>query len=225
MDCDTAREQYVVTLTAGQAPPTRLGRHVASCLACSEEMESLAATWGVLAALPPVEPSPDVGRRLRRRVRWTAASETLTSVECWQQAALAGVTGFVLLVLLALFVPFHTMVIVFREIVPSVMLPAASYLFMGLLYGVVPMTIGTAFQPQRAALPGLLGAVEAPVVLFTVLVPFVVTECRNYPLSLLAACVGGIAAGAVAGGMAGSWLGRRHGVRGTGRVSASALSP
>jgi predicted anti-sigma-YlaC factor YlaD len=224
MDCETAREHYVATLATGQAPPARVGRHLASCPACGEEVESLAATWTVLAALPLVEPSPDVGRRLRRRVGWTAASETLTSVECWQQAALAGVAGFLLLLLLSLLVPFHTIVVVFREIVPSVMRPPASYLLVGLLYGVVPMMIGTAFQPPRAALPGLLGAVEAPVVLFTVLVPFVVTECRNYPLALLAACVGGIAAGAVAGGMAGSWLGRRYGVRGTGRVSASALS-
>lgn len=152
MGCESALEQYVGTLTAGRAPLERVGQHLAWCRACRGETEDLAATWTVLAALPPVEPSPDVGRRLGRRVRWAAVGETLTSVERWQQAALAGVVGFILFVLLSLFVPFHTMVAVYRDIVPSVMPVPASYLFAGLLYGVVPMTIGTALQVQRAVL-------------------------------------------------------------------------
>lgn len=69
---------------------------------------------------------------------------------------------------------------------------------------------GVAIPARGAAVPGVLGLLEAPVVFLIALVPYVLSRCGDFPLALLVGFIAGIAAGAIAGGGAGTWLGHRH---------------
>jgi predicted anti-sigma-YlaC factor YlaD len=210
MNCDEVRELYLADLTGDEPKPEGVDRHLEACPACRQELPALAATWAALEALPLIEPDPRVGRKLHRRVRWEAARETLVSLQRWQQAALLGVVGFAVSVLLALVVPYETMVAACREIVPAVLPTPVAYALAGVLYGLVPLLVATAFQARWIGGAGVVGVLEAPVVFLVALLPYVLFRCGDFPLALLTGFVGGIAAGAVAGGGLGTVLGRRH---------------
>jgi predicted anti-sigma-YlaC factor YlaD len=210
MDCHAAREVYVEALMAGRAASEEIERHFATCPACREETQALAGTWAALAALPVLEPSPGVTRRLRRRVRWEGIQEILASIESWQRAALAGVAGFVVSVVLSLLVPYDTMVAFCQVIAPrSVPVPVA-YLLAGVLYGLLPMLVGSALEARGRRAVGLMGTLEAVLVFLLVLVPYVLLRCGEFPVSLLTGFVGGIALGAALGSAAGTGLRRRR---------------
>ena len=210
MECEEARLSYVESLVGGREPAEGVTRHLSVCEGCWRDTESLAATWAVLAELPDSEPSPAIARRLGRRVGRESVRETLASLERWQQAALAGLVGFVLSVLLGLAVPYEVMIATCRAIAPAAVPTPLAYLMAGLMYGLVPMAVSVALQPRRASIPGVLGAVEAPLVFLVALAPYVILRCAEFPLALLSGFLGGIAAGAVLGGGAGAWLGRHH---------------
>lgn len=210
MNCERVPELFLDALTPGQPRPQAVDRHLEMCSACRREIDALVATWAALEALPLTEPDPRIGRKLRRLVLWETARETLASLERWRQAALVGVVSFVLSVLLAFAVPYQTMVAACREIVAGVLPTPLAFLLAGVLYGLVPLLIGTAWQARRAGAPGVVGVLEAPLVFLVALVPYVVLRCGEFPLALLTGFIGGIAVGAIAGGGAGTWLGRRH---------------
>ncbi len=208
MDCEEVRARWVESLLAGQAPADGVARHLAACAPCRGETGELAAAWTALGALPLRDPSARVARRLHRRLRWEAAREVLRSRERWQEAALAGIVGFLASVLLGLVLPYEIMIAACRTVVPDTAGPLA-YLLGGLVYGLVPMALGVAIQARRRAVPALLGALEAPLVFLAALVPYVVLRCAEFPLALLAGFAGGIAVGAVVGGSAGARIGRQ----------------
>lgn len=209
MDCATARELYVEALAAGQSVAPPASRHIESCQGCRDEARALATTWAALGAIPQLEPSPAVARRLARRLRWEVAREALASLESWQRAALAGVAGFVLSVALSVALPYQATVTLCEWIVPdNVPLPAA-YVLAGLLYGFVPMLAGAALQARATTGPRFIGSVESAAVFVVVLVPYVVLRCSEFPLGLLAGFMGGVALGALGGGAVGSALRRR----------------
>lgn len=209
MDCDAVRPVYVESLVADEGIPEAASRHLAACPGCRDELVGLDATWAALAALPMVDPSGAVRRRLLRRVGWGAAWETLLSFERWQQAALTGVVGSLLSVLLAVVLPYEAMIEACRGVAPG--LPAAFvYVIGALVYGLVPMTVAVSFEARLRALPSVLGLIEAPAVFLAAVVPYVVLRCAEFPLALLIAFVAGLATGAVVGGGAGTWIGRRR---------------
>jgi len=209
MDCETIRELYVGSLAAGGTRPEEVDTHLASCRVCADELTALDAIWNALGRLPVVEPPPEIGRRLQRLLRADAARASLASLAHWQQAALVGVVAFVLSVLLSLAVPYHTMAAVCRDIVPKVLPTPGAYLIAGLLYGLLPLAIGTALQGRLGGPQTVLGSLEATLVFGAVLAPYVVLRCPEFPHSLFAGFLGGIALGALAGGLAGTWLTRR----------------
>jgi predicted anti-sigma-YlaC factor YlaD len=209
MNCEEVRQLYLADLTGEQPKPEGVERHLETCSACRQELQALAATWTALAGLSLIEPDPRIGRALRRRVRWEAAREVIASVESWQRAALAGVAGFVVSVLLSLIVPYDAMVRLCESIAPTSMPAAGSYLLAGLLYGLLPMVLGTAFGARNRAFFGLPGAVEAALVFMAVLVPYVALRCGEFPAALFVGFVSGIALGAVVGGVAGIRVPRR----------------
>lgn len=202
MNCEEARELYLADLTGDHPTPESVKRHLETCVACRQELQTLAATWTALAGLPLSEPDPRVGRALRRRVRWEAAREAIASIESWQRAALAGVAGFVVSVLLSLIVPYHVMVRLCETIAPTSMPAAGTYLLAGLLYGALPMALGTAFEARKTAF-GLPAAVEAALVFMVVLVPYLALRCGEFPAALFVGFLAGIGLGAVVGGVAG----------------------
>lgn len=209
MNCEAAREGYVEALGAGRAAPEAVARHVMGCPACQEATRGLAAAWAALAALPLLEPDPALDRRIKRRLGRAAARDTLASVEAWQRAAFVGVVGFVLSVLLGLAVPYETMVAVCQRLAPGAVPTPVAYLMAGLLYGVLPMAVGTAVVARARRLPGWVGMGEGPLVFVVALLPYLVLRCEGFPPALFASFAGGIGLGAIAGGGVGAWLGRQ----------------
>jgi hypothetical protein len=208
--CQSVQEAYVGSLAAGRSMPPDIERHVASCAACHEELQGLSETWNALASLPVLEPSPRSAVALRCRLLKERAREAIAPIEGWQTAALTGVVGFVLSVLLAILVPYETMVDVCRQIVTEALPSPGIYLLAGVLYGLVPMAISAAFQARKAEGVAVVHAAEAAVVFLVVLVPYMVLRCSEFPPALFAGFLAGIAAGAVAGGGGATWLSRRR---------------
>lgn len=203
MDCAEVRELYLGHLAAHQPPPEALARHLETCSACPQELQDLVATWTALGGLPLIAPEPRVGRTLRRRLRWEATREGIASVESWQRAAFAGVVGFVVSVLLSLVVPYDAMVRLCESIGLSSLPSPVAYLMAGVLYGLLPMTLGTALGARTTAFFGLPETLEAAFVFMMVLVPYVILRCAEFPAALLVGFIGGISLGAVGGGVAG----------------------
>lgn len=209
MNCQAAQEAFLTACVSGGPAPEEASLHARECPACAEETRRLADTWATLGALPLLEPSPRASRRLRRRLRWEVARETLASVGSWQRAALAGVGGFALSLMLSLLLPYDVMVALCRTVAPETMPPATAYLVAGLLYGLVPMVIVAGLQGGRGGtLAGLVGVLEASIVFLIVVVPYVVAAC-GFPPPLLVGFVGGIGLGALGGGAAAMGLRRR----------------
>ncbi len=204
MNCDEVRERYIEALAAGLAVADEVEHHLTRCRSCQDEVRTLAGTWEALSGLPLLEPSAGVARRLHRRLRWEALREAVTSLESWQCAALAGVAGFVVSVLLSLLVPYEAMVRLCESIAPTSVPTPAAYLMAGVLYGLLPMALGTALEARKTALFGLPGALEAALVFMVVLGPYVVLRCGEFPANLLVGFVGGVALGAVVGSVAGT---------------------
>lgn len=198
MDCEEARAFLVESLLAGRAPTEAVARHLAGCGPCRADADGLAATCAALSALPLQEPSAGVARRLRRGLYWESTLELLRSRRRWQEAALAGVLGFLASVLLGLVLPYEVMIAACRTVVPESVDPLA-YLLGGLLYGFVPMALAVAVQARRQTVPTPLGALEAPLLFLAAAVPYMVVRCAEFPPALLAGFAGGIAIGAVGG--------------------------
>ena len=209
MNCEAAREAFLTACVSGSPAPEEAGLHARECPACADETRRLADTWAALGALPLLEPSPRVSRRLRRRLGWEVARDALGSVGSWQRAALAGVGGFALSFILSLLLPYDLMVALCRAAAPETMPAATAYLGAGFLYGLVPMGIVAGLQGGRGgALAGLVGVLEASIVFLVVVVPYVVAAC-GFPPPLLVGFVGGIGLGALGGGAAAVGLRRR----------------
>lgn len=199
MECEVARELYAEALAAQRPAPPELEHHTAGCDACRGEMAGLAAVWAAIAALPVLGAPPAVARAIRRRVRWEAAREALTAIDAWQRGALAGVSGFVVSVVLSLLVPYETMVAVCQTLVRDAVPAPGAYLVAGLVYGLVPMLIAALLEGHAVGVPRLVGGLETILVFLVVLVPYVLLRCGEFPAALLAGFLGGIALGAVAG--------------------------
>ncbi|HKW95594.1 MAG TPA: hypothetical protein VJX92_27145 [Methylomirabilota bacterium] len=198
--CQATREELLSACLSGRPAPEEAHLHARGCPECAEETRRLAETWAALAALPLLEPSAQLSRRLRRRIRWEVAREALASVGSWQRAALAGVGGFALSFLLSLLLPYDVMVTLCRTAAPETLPAATAYLVAGFLYGLVPMAIVAGFRGGRGqALAGLVGVLEASIVFLVVAVPYVVAAC-GFPPPLLVGFVTGIALGALGGG-------------------------
>lgn len=209
MECERVRELYVEALAAGRAPAGEVAGHVQTCVGCREEVPELSATWRLLEVLPALEPRAEVAARLGRRLRWERARETVVALERWQHAALAGVFGFVLSVLLGLAVPYQTLVDLCSRLVSTVLPTPAAYLVAGMVYGLLPMAAGAALLGRRGPRSGAVGLVETLLVFLVVLVPYLILRCSEFPPPLLAGFIGGITLGALAGGAGAAWL-RRH---------------
>jgi len=192
--------------------------HLAACRACAEELAGLRETWALLGGVPDLEPDPAIGRRLLRQVRWRSLRDAVLAPEGWRAAALAAVIGVGLSIGLSLLLPYNTLVALCRQVVAGLVPEVGAFLLAGAAYGAMPLALGV-FIGWRRGSPGLwLGATEATLLFLIFLAPYVVVQCREFPLAALAGFVGGLAVGALGGSLVasrllpGAGLTRRRGV-------------
>ena len=210
MDCETVRARSADAFLDGAPRPREIDVHLDGCAACRAHVDGLATAWAALEALPLVEPSRAVGRRLARRIGWEEARGALASPRGWRRAALAGGLAFAISVILALLVPYDTMAALCRDVVAAALPTPTAYAVAGLIYGLVPMLLVTPLRARSSEPPRMVGALQAAVVFLAVLVPYAVVQCRGFGPVLITGFTLGIAIGAGLGAAAGTRLVERH---------------
>jgi anti-sigma factor RsiW len=78
IDCEAIAEDLVAYVDDELAPDdrTRVAAHVASCLVCRREMETVRRFKLMIGSMPQVEPSSDLAERMSRRLELEPASVT-----------------------------------------------------------------------------------------------------------------------------------------------------
>lgn len=207
MDCDRVRARLTECLSGEPAGPdgSAMRAHLAACRVCAEELAALRETWTLLARWPAIEPAPEVGRRLLRRIRRRLVRDAVLAPEAWRAAALAAVIGVGLSVSLSFLVPYTTLVALCRQFVPE---PGA-FLLAGAAYGVLPLALG-GYTAWRRGSPGIWGGMEANVLFLALLLPYAIAQCGEFPLPAQVSFVGGLALGALGGSLVASRLRPGH---------------
>lgn len=211
MECHEVRDRLLaLLLERHRRPPEPLAQHLEGCEGCRAALEDLGRTWVLLAQWPDVEPSPALGTRLVRRVRWLALRESLLTVRGWTPAVMAGVIGVAVSLGLSLLVPYSLLVSLCQRLFQSPEPNLASYVMAGTMYG-LPLALGALVALRRPAVWGFLGSLEAAVLFFLILAPYAIVQCREFPPAFQVAFLSGMGVGALLGSAGGVWLGRRFG--------------
>jgi hypothetical protein len=207
MECEAARELYVEALAAGRPAPAEVEGHAESCGACRVELARLEAglggdglapaargTGGRRPGDPPPDPvgsgsgGPDLDRRLaaRRPGRGGGLRRLGFAV------AARPVRGD-------------------GRVLPATRAAAraGAFLLAGLAYGLLPMLAAAALEHRSGGIARVIGGLEAVLVFFVVLVPYIVLCCGDFPVPLLAGFLAGIVLRAVFGEAASADLRRR----------------
>lgn len=203
MDCDQVRVRFSEWLAGEPAGPDReaVKGHLTACRACAEELAALQEAWELLGRWPGLEPAPGVGRRLVRRIRWMIMKDAVLAAEGWKAASLAAFIAVALSIGMALFIPYRTLVDLCRQVVAGLAPEPGAFLLAGIAYSLVPLALG-ALVAWRGRSPGAwLGATEATLLFLVLLGPYVVVQCRGFPLPAQASFLSGLALGALGGGL------------------------
>lgn len=208
MGCREVRARLVEWLSAGPAGPETkaLRGHLDQCRACAEELAALRETWALLGRSPGLEPDPATGRRLLRRVRWWTLRDALLTTESWRAAALAAVVGAGLSIGMSLLLPYDTLVSLCRQLLVGVAPEPGAFLLAGAAYGIMPLALGVFVGWRRGSPGSWLGATEATLLFLILLAPYVIVQCREFPLQVLVSFLGGLALGALGGSLVASRL-------------------
>ncbi|MBI4610258.1 MAG: hypothetical protein HY726_14760 [Candidatus Rokubacteria bacterium] len=209
MDCNQARDQFLAMLPAGEGVswPEPFARHLEGCEACRAELEALGRTWALLGRWPEASPGEEVRRRLVRSARRQLLRESVLTASGWTPAVLAAAIGVGLSLALSLLVPYSVLVSLCRQALQVSDPHAAPYLLAGIMYG-VPLALG-AWSVRRQLRGGtLIGSLEASLLFFVILAPYVIAQCREFAPALQVAFVSGLGGGAVLSSLAGLWIPR-----------------
>src|SRR3990170_8027681 len=207
MQCRQASEFFVPYLSNALPEPERrefLG-HLEICLGPRAETDLLRETWVLLEQWPEVEPSPVAGRRVMRQVRWLVVRDAFLSPASWKGAVVSAAVGVVLSVALSLLIPYSALVEACRRVVGELAPEPSTFLLAGLAYGLIPLALVTRFSKRRR--PGLVfvRGVEASLLFLVLVAPYVIIQCREFPVPDLAGFLGGMALGGLLGSVAGGW--------------------
>lgn len=105
MLCNVYRQELSKSLDTGEALPTMLAVHVATCDACREYTESLTALEGRLRqSVPPTAPLPD---ELRERIRRSVAAASVTPAVTLRRRMVPVLAGLAAAACIALAVIFY----------------------------------------------------------------------------------------------------------------------
>jgi len=212
VDCEQVRTRLTECLFSEPAGPdgTALRAHLAACRGCAKELAALRETWSLLGRSPDLEPDPTIGRGLVRRVRWWILRVALLAPGGWRAAALAAVIAVGLSIGLSLLIPYDTLVALCRQVVAGLAPEAGAFLLAGAAYGAMPLALGVFFGWRRGSPGPWLGASEATLLFLILLAPYVVVQCRGFPLPAQVSFMGGLALGALGGSLIASRLRPSH---------------
>lgn len=204
MECDRVREDLAWGLTGevGGRWPEPVTEHLGACAACRAELEALRETWGLLAQWAEASPGEQVRARLLRRVRRQLVKESILTVSGWTPAVLAAAVGVGLSLVLSVLVPYSLLVSLCRETLQVSDSHAGAFLLAGMAYG-FPLAASVWLIRKRALVSSVVGSLEASLLFFVILAPYVIAECREFAAPLRAAFVSGLAGGAVVSSLAG----------------------
>jgi hypothetical protein len=128
--------------------------------------------------------------------------ESILTVSGWTPAVLAAAVGVGLSLVLSVLVPYSLLVSLCRETLQVSDSHAGAFLLAGMAYG-FPLAASVWLIRKRAPVSSVVGSLEASLLFFVILAPYVIAECREFAAPLRAAFVSGLAGGAVVSSLAG----------------------
>ncbi len=207
MQCKQAPELLAAYIADELADSERreVSAHIETCEPCRAELAALQKTWRLLARWPEAEPSPAIGRRLHRRVRWLATWETVFTIEGWRVAFLPAAVGVLLSVGLSALLPYDTLVELCRRLVGHLSPESGAFLIAGAAYGLVPLALAVWLVRRRRPGNSFVRGVEVTLLFLVPIAPYAVIQCRNFPTPALTEFLAGLAIGALLGSLGAGW--------------------
>ena len=224
MSCENLKTHIPLFLAKGLSPAEReeMLSHMEECTQCRTEMEELSATWSLLDRWEIEEPSAGIKAKVMASVQ-----EELESVHVpwWQTLrkslifqTVLGALGFSMIIYLIF--PYDKIInlcetLILKGAFLAYFPEGLVYFFLGLLYGLIPISIsGICFsRPVQDNL--LIKGVGAGLIFAGFLVPFFIVLCPEFASGLIFIMALGMIVGALSGGTGTFWVLNR------GRMEAS----
>ncbi len=215
MSCENIKTHIPLFLAEGLSPDEReeMLSHMEECTQCRTEMEELSATWSLLDRWEIEEPSARIKSRLM-----AAAREELESVHVpwWQTLrrsfifqTVLGALGFSMIIYLIF--PYDKIInLCETNILKGAFLAyfpkGFIYFVLGLLYGLVPISISGICFSRHAEENPLTKGLGVGFVFAAFLVPFFILQCPEFASGLIFIMALGMIVGAISGGTGTFWV-------------------
>lgn len=162
----------------------------------------MSQSWTLLGSWPEALPGEEVRARLTRKVRGRLLKESILTARGWVPAMLTAAVGIVLSLGLSFAVPYAFLVALCQRILQAADPHAAPYLLAGMAYG-LPLAAGAWILRRRAPSGAVIRGLQAGLLFFVILAPYVIVQCREFAPALQLAFLLGLAGGAVVSLMGG----------------------
>jgi Putative zinc-finger len=209
MKCESIKTNIPSLLAEDISPDERIEmlRHMEGCRQCRNEMEEMGKTWKLMDRWKIEEPSARIKSRLM-----AAAREELQQVDVpwWSSLrrsfvfrSVLGALGFSLIIYF-IFPYGKTVQLCETNILNGGLLAlfpkGLIYFALGLLYGLVPMSISGICFSERIEESPMIQGLGAGLIFAAFLVPFFIARCPEFSLGLILIMALGILAGSLSGG-------------------------
>ena len=186
-------------------PSDPVARHLDRCESCQREKESLREIWTLLGQWPEVSPSAGIEARLTRQIRRLMFGEAVLTVRGWTPAVLAAAIGVGLSLVLSFLVPYSQLIRLCQEALRSLAPNSVHYLVAGMVYG-LPVALGAMFIMRRSRESVLIKSLEASLLFLLIIAPYVIAQCREFPLFVQITFLSGMGIGAWLPTVGGTWV-------------------
>lgn len=208
MGCDNIRTNIPLLLAEELSPDEchKLLNHMEGCIGCRQEMEELRKAWELMDHWSIEEPSPGVKYRLM-----AAARVELQGVHVpwwanlWRSFIFPTVVGALgLSMIIYLLFPYDKVISLCETNILNGGLLASLpkglvYFVLGLLYGLVPLSISGIFFSKCAGENPMARGLGAGSIFAAFLVPFFIVQCPEFASGLISIMALGIIAGSLSG--------------------------
>jgi hypothetical protein len=191
----------------------RVLRHVEECDLCRQEMVALEKTWTLMDQWETEDPSYTIKARIM-----SFAREELESVKIAWWLSLArsfifktvlGALGFSMIIYLAL--PYNQIIklcesLILNEAFLAFFPNGMIYFFLGLFYGLVPISISSICFLKPFKKDQMLMGLGSSMIFAAVLVPFFILQCPGFEIGLIVIMALGIVSGSLSGGTGTVWV-------------------